>query len=416
MTDFKTSLLRGGTILLLAAFGCTPQDESVRTGLENLLDNHLDKVAGKNVGIVTNQTGVDREGRPIWELLQSAKGVSVAAVFSPEHGLFGEAAAGDRVEYGEDKELPPLFSLYGATRKPTPEMLEGIDLLIYDIQDVGARFYTYITTMGLVMEAAAEADIPVLILDRPNPLGGNLVSGLVLNLDFQTFVGHYPIPSVYGLTAGELALMIADRKWINQTPEIEVIPMLGWKREMRYDQTGLPWFPPSPNIPDLETAIVYPATVLIEATNISEGRGTDRPFRQIGAPWLDGHRLSETMNKHHLPGVTFSAVSFTPRSIPGAAPKPKHMGEKCTGVELIVTERTLFRPVETGIWLLREISRLGQEKLKIRESGLNRLFGSDALWNCLRDRTEPSILIEHMKLMEERFRDLRQQHFLYHPL
>ncbi|MBH31742.1 MAG: hypothetical protein CMG71_07125 [Candidatus Marinimicrobia bacterium] len=413
MTDFKIILLTGVTTLFLTAVGCAPQEFSVQTGLENLLDNHLDKLAGKNVGIITNQTGIDRDGRSIWELLQSVKNLNVTALFSPEHGIFGEAADGEKVEYGENKKLPPLFSLYGSTRKPTQDMLEGIDILIYDIQDVGARFYTYITTMGLSMEAAAEAGIPVLILDRPNPLSGEVVSGPILNLGFQTNVGYYPITSVYGLTAGELALMIADRKWVEEVPELDIIPMLGWKRAMWYDQTGIPWFPPSPNIPDFETAIVYPATVLIEGTNVSEGRGTDRPFRQIGAPWLDGKQLASEMNERALPGVKFNSISFSPRSIPGAAPNPKHMGVTCYGIELIITDRFLFRPVETGIWLLWEIALLGKDNFKIKESGLNRLFGSDALSKSLLGEISPDILVEELRETAGHFDKLRQKYFLY---
>lgn len=413
MTDFRNSLLTRVVIVLVATVSCAPQETSVKTGLENLLDNHIGKVVGKNVGIVTNHTGVDRDGRPIWELLQSLQSLNVAAVFSPEHGLFGEAPAGEKVKYEEELKMPPLYSLYGSNRKPTPEMLEGIDLLIYDIQDVGARFYTYITTMGLSMEAAAEVGIPVIILDRPNPLSGKLVSGPILNPGFQTFVGYYPIPSVYGFTPGELALMIANTKLIKQIPEIEVIPMIRWKREMWYDETGLPWIPPSPNIPNLETAIVYPATVLMEATNVSEGRGTDRPFRQIGAPWLDSQQLAEAMNQRNLSGIKFNAVSFSPRSIPRAAPSPKHMGVACYGVELIVTDRLLFRPVETGIWLLWEISLLGKDNFKIKELGLNRLFGSDALSKYLHEENSPDLLVKELRKMADHFDKLRQKYFLY---
>ena len=403
----------GGILILLNTKQCSPSIK-VQTGLENLIANYNHKIAYKNIGIVTNHTGVNTEGTPIWELLGELPNVEVAAVFSPEHGLFGEAAAGEKVNYSEsDEELPPLYSLYGPTRKPTKEMLKGIDLLLYDIQDIGARFYTYISTMGLIMEAAAESGIPCLILDRPNPLTGKLITGPILDLEVSSFVGLYTIPSVYGLTPGELALMISDQSWIEAVPSIEVVPLTGWSRDMWYDETGMPWVPPSPNIPNLETAIVYPGTVLIEATNVSEGRGTDHPFRWIGAPWIDSNELSDAMNIIGLHGVTFSPIEFTPHSIPGAAPNPKNNTQTCNGVEIILTNRNIFSPVIVGIQLLQTISLLYPQKLEIKEAGLNRLFGSDRLSKSLGDTDAVNQLIEEIKKESGQFRESAKKYYLY---
>jgi len=403
----------GGILILLNTKQCSPSIK-VQTGLENLIANYNHKIAYKNIGIVTNHTGVNTEGTPIWELLGELPNVEVAAVFSPEHGLFGETAAGEKVNYSEsDEEFPPLYSLYGPTRKPTKEMLKGIDLLLYDIQDIGARFYTYISTMGLIMESAAESGIPCLILDRPNPLTGKLITGPILDLEVSSFVGLYPIPSVYGLTPGELALMISDQSWIEAVPSIEVVPLTGWSRDMWYDETGMPWVPPSPNIPNLETAIVYPGTVLIEATNVSEGRGTDHPFRWIGAPWIDSNELSDAMNIIGLHGVTFSPIEFTPHSIPGAAPNPKNNTQTCNGVEIILTNRNIFSPVIVGIQLLQTISLLYPQKLEIKEAGLNRLFGSDRLSKSLGDTDTVNQLIVEIKKESGQFRESAKQYYLY---
>ena len=403
----------GGILILFSTQQCASSSK-VQTGLENLIVNYNHKIAFKRIGIVTNNTGVNIKGTQIWKLLNDLPNVDVAAVFSPEHGLFGEAAAGEKVNYSEsDEELSPLYSLYGPTRKPTKGMLEGIDLLLYDIQDIGARFYTYISTMGLIMEAAAESGIPCLILDRPNPLTGKLITGPILDLEVSSFVGLYPIPSVYGLTPGELALMISDQSWIEAVPSIEVVPLTGWSRDMWYDETGLPWVPPSPNIPNLETAIVYPGTVLIEATNVSEGRGTDHPFRWIGAPWIDSNELSDAMNIIGLPGVTFSPIEFTPHSIPGAAPNPKNNTQTCNGVEIVLTNRNNFSPVIMGIQLLHTIALLYPQKLEIKEAGLNRLFGSDRLSKSLGNSDAINQLVVEIKKESDHFRESAKQYHLY---
>ena len=403
--------------IFLFSLSCTKPNDSnnnpVTTGLDNLIQNYQEELKGKNIGIVTNHTGIDKNGIPIWELIENIPDVKVKAVFSPEHGLFGEFADGEKIEYEDKKPFPILFSLYGKNRKPTIDMVKGIDILIYDIQDVGARFYTYISTMGLILEASSELEIPILILDRPNPLSGKYIRGPLLHPDYKSFVGSYPIPSVYGLTVGELATMIVDQSWVVEPINFEIIPMLGWKRSMFYDKTGLEWIPPSPNIPNLETAIVYPGTVLFEATNISEGRGTNRPFQQIGAPWINNYLLSKKMNEKDLPGVKFKPVSFTPTSKKGVAPNPKYQNIECFGVKLIITNRKLFSPIDVGIWLLREISIQNKNEIKIYESSMNRLFGSERLITALNNNKLIVELLNIIRQEESNFAEISRQYHNY---
>ena len=260
----------------------------VLTGLDVLLEKKLHYIDGRKIALVTNHSGVDKQLIPNYKRLMEIDNVELKVIFSPEHGLFGESEAGEKINYSNIENLPKVISLYGGTRKPSAEMLKEINLIIYDIQDIGARFYTYISTLGLIMETAGELNIPVLVLDRPNPIRADIIEGPILNIEYRSFVGYYPIPIRYGGTVGDLAKKIIDKKWINSLPNLEIIKMEGWKTNSWYDQTDLPWIPPSPNIPDLNTAIIYPGMCLIEGTNVSEGRGTPNPFKWIGAPWIDG--------------------------------------------------------------------------------------------------------------------------------
>lgn len=324
-------------------------DASVRTGAELFIERYLDEIEGHRVGLVMNPTARIGETHVLDTLL--SVGVNVTALFAPEHGFRGEAGAGEIIEDGVDQASGlPVFSLYGATRKPTPEMLENVDLLIFDMQDVGARFYTYIATLGLLLEAAATERIPVWILDRPNPAGGNYVSGWVLEEEFTSFVGPYPIPIAHGLTIGELAGMIIGERWISfeESPLIRVVKMEGWSREMRWPDTGLTWMPPSPNLPTFKHAFVYLGTVFYEGTTLSEGRGTPDPFLTIGDP-------STRLTEEHLArlqqiseNLLIEEVQFTPISIPGVAPSPKHEGELSHGIKITLLDFD-FDPVVAGL-------------------------------------------------------------------
>ncbi len=350
----------------------------VRTGLDILLSDSLHLITNKSVALVTNQTGVDRDKTPNYKRLLESPDVSLKVIFSPEHGLFGEAAAGEKVSYdGVEIKLPTVYSLYGKTRKPTAEMLTGIDIILYDIQDIGARFYTYITTLGLVMEAAGELGIPILVLDRPNPISGDRISGPILDISHQSFVGYYPIPIQYGMTIGELALCINHSDWVQSHPSLTVLKMENWERDMWYDETTLPWIPPSPNIPDLNTAIVYPGMCLLEATNLSEGRGTFRPFIQWGAPWLEARIVSQELNKLHLPGVVFSPTTFTPITIPGMASNPKYENELCKGIQIHIVDRYQIESVDLGLSIISTIQTLYPEQLEFNASWFTKLWGND---------------------------------------
>ena len=358
----------------------TPPSEKVTvlTGLDVLLEKKIALITGKAIALVTNQTGIDRYGIPNYKRLLALDDINLKVIFSPEHGLFGEAD--EEITYDKKiTDLPGVFSLYGTVRKPTPEMLQGIDLIIYDIQDIGARFYTYISTLGLVMEAAAELQIPVLVLDRPNPIRSDIVEGPLLDLNYQSFVGKYPIPIRYGLTVGELAQKIVAEQWIPAAPSLSVVSMEGWYASLWYDETNLPWVKPSPNIPDVETALIYPGMCLLEGTNVSEGRGTEHPFKWFGAPWIDGKILSQELNKLHLPGVVFVPKSFTPISIPGVADKPKYENQLCDGIEIRVITRNKYQSLNVGVSVLKKLQELYPENIVFKENRLNRLWGSDTL-------------------------------------
>ena len=381
----------------------------VKLGLDILLDEKIQLIKNKNIGLVTNNSGRDFKGTSNYERLMRTKDVTLKVIFSPEHGLFGEAAAGEKVNYdGQIKTLPKVVSLYGKNRKPTDIQLEGLDIIIYDIQDIGSRFYTYISTLGLVMESAAKSNIKVLVLDRPNPLTGNKIEGPTLDLKYQTFVGYYPIPTRYGLTVGELALMINNEKWIEYQPELEIVKMRGWTKDLWYDETKLPWTKPSPNIPDLNTAIIYPGVCLLEATNVSEGRGTQKPFKKFGAPWINKQEISQELNNLNLPGVVFKPITFIPTPIRGMSNNPKYKNQVCHGAEIILTDRDKFLSVATGMNIIKIISEKYPSKLKIKNSGMNRLWGNAEFLNQLqtKDLNQFSIPIQN-------YNQIAKKYFLY---
>ena len=358
----------------------------IKTGLDILLDKKRNLIIGKTIALVTNQTGIDQDENPNYKRLMELEKTNLKIIFSPEHGLFGEAD--QEVIYDDEIDnLPKVYSLYGTVRKPTKEMLDGIDIIIYDIQDIGSRFYTYISTLGLVMEAAAELSIPIIVLDRPNPIRGDIVEGPILDLEYQSFIGKYPIPIRYGWTVGELAEKIIQERWIRPTPELTVVPMEGWNTSLWYDETTLPWAKPSPNIPDLETALIYPGMCLLEGTNISEGRGTNHPFKWFGAPWIDSKNLSQELNNLKLSGIVFVPKSFTPKSIPGVADKPKYENQLCHGIEIRIIDRNKFNSVKTGVNILKTINEMYPDSLIIKEKRLNKLWGSDTLLKELQEKT-----------------------------
>jgi uncharacterized protein YbbC (DUF1343 family) len=385
-----------------------PPESAVRPGLQVLLDDSLHLVRGRRVGLVTNHTGVDTEGVSSIDRLSGHREVELVALFSPEHGIRGTAEAGELVDHSRDEATGlPVHSLYGETRKPTPAMLEGVEILLFDILDIGTRYYTYIYTMGLAMEAAGEAGIPFVVLDRPNVIGGRLVQGNVLDPSFSSFVGMYPLPIRHGMTPGELARLYRDAFGIRA--ELHVVPAAGWRREMLFSDTGLPWRPPSPNMPSEESALHYPGTCLFEGTNLSVGRGTDRAFQQIGAPWLDADELVRRMQARSQPGVRFEAVRFTPVN-PGDGKFP---GQEVEGVRLHVTDPSRYDPTEAGVALLVEARRMSGERWRWNASHFDRLAGTDALRLGIEAGLEVEALREGWREELSAFLPLREEALLY---
>lgn len=318
----------------------------VRTGIERK-EIWAEKLEGKRVGLLTNPTGVDRNLVSSIELL--AREVNLVKLFSPEHGIRGDIQAGEKVsDYVDEKTGVPVCTLYGDKKIPTEEMLADLDVMVFDIQDVGSRLYTYLYSMSYSMQACGKYGKEFVVMDRPNPVGGIRVEGGLIEPDCLSFVGLHPIPYRYGLTIGEAARLFQGEYGVDC--KLTVIPMEGWTREMYFDRTGLPWVFPSPNMPTLDTAIVYNASCLYEGTNISEGRGTTKPFELVGAPFLKADRLADAMNEKKLPGVLFRPAHFTPTF-------SKHAGTLCGGVQMHVTDRDAFLPVKTGLFLLKEVKR-----------------------------------------------------------
>ena len=329
--------------------GVAPQP--VRTGAQVLADGNFAELAGSRVGLIAHQNSVvEIDGVPthLGDAIDGQDGVELVALFGPEHGVRGTADAGELVADDIDGATGvPIFSLFGETRKPTPEMLEGIDTLVYDLQDVGTRYYTYISTMGLAMQAAAEADIGFVVLDRPNPLGGEIAGGL-LEPARTSFVGQYPIPDQYGLTSSELALLVGPQGWLPglESLDLSVIQMDGWERSMRWEDTGLEWIAPSPAIDTPEAALLYPATIWFEATSMSYGRGTDAPFRVLGAPWFDAEVALQELNQRDLPGVSFAVEEIQPELLPGMTVAPAFRGEQLLALRLMVTDADAIEPTQ----------------------------------------------------------------------
>ncbi len=387
----------------------------VLTGVDVILENGREResLIGKRLGLITNPTGVTRDLRRTLDVLH-LDAFHLVALFSPEHGLRGETQDALNIPpYRDDTTGLPVYSLYGETRRPTSGMLEGIDALVFDIQDIGVRFYSYITTMVLAMEACAEHGKEFVVLDRPNPIGGTVVSGNIISEEFTSFLGVSGLPIRHGFTVGELA------KWANEVLEIRckllVCKMQGWKRPMWYGETGLQWVMPSPNMPTPDTATVFPGTCFIEGTNVSEGRGTTRPFQLLGAPWIKPDVLKDRLDSQRLPGCAFRSCYFVPTF-------SKHAGSLCQGVEVHVTDRESFQPIATGIEILRIIRGLWPEKSRWIEtpemtSGgmlhIDILAGTDELRRTIDEDGDINLLMEKWEPGLREFRKEREGFLLY---
>ncbi|MCT4477503.1 DUF1343 domain-containing protein [Peribacillus frigoritolerans] len=380
--------------------------QKVSPGIEVLLKEEKNVLSGKKVGLITNPTGIDSKLTSIVDLLHDDPDINLTALFGPEHGVRGDAQAGASVEYYIDEKTGlPVYSLYGKTKKPTPEMLKDVEVLVFDIQDVGTRYYTYIYTMAYAMEAAKENDIPFIVLDRPNPQGGESVDGPVLEPEFSSFVGLYPIPLKHGMTVGELATLF--NKEFNIGADLKVIKMKGWKRDMDYDDTGLPFVLPSPNMPAVSTTFVYPATGLIEGTNVSEGRGTTKPFELIGAPYINSDELAGKLNELRLPGVKFRAASFTPTF-------SKHAGKLSHGVEIYITDREEFKAVPTGLHIIKTIQDLYPDDFEfLAAKNFNLLIGNGWVMSRIEEGSSVNEIMKEYQVKQDAFKKVRKNYLLY---
>lgn len=388
----------------------------VLTGADILLSHKMDMIRGKRLGIVTNHSALLSNGVHLVDTLNHIKGITISALFGPEHGIRGNAPDGVSLSHGTDAKTGlKVYSLYGKTNKPTPEMLKDIDVLIYDIQDVGARFYTFISTLYYVLQAGAENNIPVIVLDRPNPVTGENVEGPVRAPELKSFVGIAPIPIMHGMTIGELAGLFAYSGMLEtaEHPKLTVVKMENWKRSYYYDQCGLNWVNPSPNIPGLETALVYPGMCLIEGTNISEGRGTMQPFLTIGAPFIEPEQLIAELRRENIKGAEFSPASFTPEDIPNMASSPKFKGQRCKGISIRVTDRKDLDAVALGTKVVNTLARLYPDDFKFSDSRFDKLSGDASVRTMIASHQPSEKIISSWQEKLNDFKTLRMKYLLY---
>ncbi|MGA2247635.1 MAG: DUF1343 domain-containing protein [Verrucomicrobiota bacterium] len=403
----------------------------VKLGVEVLFEKRLDLIRGKHAGLITNPTGLDSHLDSIIERFRAEPGVKLVALYGPEHGVRGNAQAGEYVPFYYDEDLKlPVFSLYGQARKPPVDMLtnideymrsfdtqhagrqveadmiKSVDVMVFDLQDVGTRVYTYLTTMANAMQAAAEADIPFIVLDRPNPLGGVTMEGPVLDYpQYSSFIGLYPIPLRHGMTAGELAQLF-NAQFLKKKVKLAVVPMENWSRDEWFDETSLPWVLPSPNLPTPDSATVYPGQVMLEGSNLSEGRGTTRPFELFGAPWIDGFVLANKLNELKLPGVKFREAWFTPTF-------SKFSGHLCGGCQLHVLDRKAFQSVETTLAILSVVKQVYGDKLEFHADYFDKVMGTASVREAL-ERGEPvEKIVAGFKPGLAEFARLREPFLLY---
>jgi uncharacterized protein YbbC (DUF1343 family) len=407
-----TAFLISPLLLFSFVFSSITAAPQVKTGLENLLENHLDLVRGKRIGLLTNQTAVDSEGRHIVDLL-SAHAQIVAVLFGPEHGFMGDVEDAASIGDSAYKNIQ-LYSLYGEFLSPTPRMLRDVDVLVYDIQDVGVKFYTFISNLFLAMHAAKRDNIPIIVLDRPNPINAKIVSGAITNPAFSSFVGVLPLPIRYGMTVGEIAELFNNESYggFSLGVDLTVIPMTGYKRDMWYDQTGLLWKVPSPNMPTLETAVIYPGMCLIEGTNLSEGRGTESPFLTIGAPYIDPEAWLEAIPEEALTGARVEPVVFLPKSIPGVVARPKYKDKKCHGLHFTVTDRKKLEPITLAVSALCAAMTLFPEEFEMTKY-LDKLWGNEDLRAMISEGSDYRTILQTCDPGLNQFDKVRKKYLRY---
>ncbi len=376
--------------------------DHTKTGIDVLEAEKFSLLRGKRVGLITNQTGLDSYGHRTIDLLARADGVNLIAIFSPEHGIAGVADASVSNQADPPTGLP-IYSLYGATRRPTSEMLRGIDMLVFDIQDAGVRFYTYITTMAYSMEAAAQQHIAFVVLDRPNPLGGEIIEGPVLDRDRVSFVGYFPMPVRYAMTMGELAQMFNSENKIGA--DLHVVAMQDWHRRDFYDMTALAWIAPSPALRTLRENFLYPGIEILQVAGVSVGRGTPTPFELLGAPWIDSTALLTELNRRQLKGVRFAATEFTPTS-------GLYSGALCRGISIDLQDRTTFRPVAAGLQIASSLHSLYPTQFHVEKT--IELLGSQSTVDRLARGENPNEIEAGWVDDLNRFRTMREKYLLYH--
>ena len=415
MFEMKTFTV--SVAILLFVHMISAQPPKVKTGIEVLKDRDFDLLRGKRVGLITNPTGVDARLKSTIDILHEQKDVKLVALFGPEHGVRGDHSAGDAVaSYSDDRTNLPVHSLYGKTRKPTPEMLKEIDVLVYDIQDIGCRSYTYISTMGLAMEAAAEQNIEFIVLDRPNPLGGIKVEGNAVEKGFESFIGQYPIPYVYGLTCGELATLLNEEGMLRNGMKckLTVVPMEGWEREMRFSDTGLQWVPTSPHIPSEDTPQYYVSTgIMGELGVISEGVGYTIPFHVFAAEWIDSGHLSDKLDSLDLEGILFRPITFKPYY-------GKYQVKQMKGVQIHIIDYTKVNLMSLQFLLMQMHNSLYPEKNPFSLADISRLrafdkaIGTDQVRKLFTQRMSYNDIKEHLEKDVETFRKKSSKYFLYY--
>ncbi len=382
---------------------------TVELGCERLLADPARHLGGARVGLLTNPSGIGRDLRTTIERFDEHPAVELVALFGPEHGVRGEAQAGEHVAASRDPRSGlPIHSLYGDTRSPTAEMLADVDVIVVDLQDIGVRYTTYLSTLAYVISACAMHETEVVILDRPNPLGGTTVRGNILERGFASFVGVHTMPILHGLTIGEFGRLWARDKAL---PDPTVVTMRGWNRDRYYDDTSLPWVLPSPNLPTLDSVLVYPATCLFEGTNLSEGRGTTRPFELFGAPWIDPDALAAELRSLDPPGVGFRPVFFTPSF-------SKHAGQRCGGVQLHITARRALESVELGVQLLRVVSRIAPDRFSWLSPTDGHFFtdllcGTDQVRQAIDARADVRPILDRWATESRAFDEARADILLY---
>jgi uncharacterized protein YbbC (DUF1343 family) len=386
--------------VLMLAFASVSFAADVMTGADVLKRDDYKILEGQRVALVTNQTGRDRDGTPLPQLLFEAKNVKLVKFLAPEHGLYG--TQDEKITDTKDEKTGlPVLSIYGKTRKPSKEMLEDVDTIVYDLQDVGARFYTVSATLGLCLEAAKENGKKVVVLDRPNPIG-HYVDGPIADKDKLTFTAYGPIPVAHGMTMGELAQLFNKEYGINA--DLTVVKCEGWRHGMWWDETGLVWGNSSPNMRNTTQALLYTGICLLEQTNTSVGRGTNQPFEYFGAPWIDGQKLSKALNDQNIPGVAFVPVEFTPNA-------SKFKAEKCEGCYVIVTDRQKIEPVKMGVTIVWQMKQLFGEKFEI--DGVNRLLKSDRTMEVIKSADHPKKIPPTWEKELAQWRQTREKHLLY---